>query len=193
MSKQPVFRVGHHHFSLADHLILTIQPQTNIEDTSSTNMEGKPFSSTTVQPGVENSPWAIAVGRHHLKYTTVKLLASNSHLWNNHGCGFVGWQQHATVSVKVRYMEYFYHRLYPWKNNTERPLRCRRSMPPMNVSLLRQESLEPMPSMKCYGVLGMHRSIVARKGENYEAKYRTDTNDPYWEPAPAGRSGTDAV
>ena len=48
----------------------------------------------TAQPGVESFTWVIVVGSHHMKYATVKLLASILPLWNNHGCGFVGRQQH---------------------------------------------------------------------------------------------------
>jgi len=36
-----------------------------------------------------------------MKYTTVKLLASNFHLWNNHGCGFVGRQQQGQHQVEL--------------------------------------------------------------------------------------------
>src|SRR5258708_37901040 len=78
----------------ANHLILMIQPQTNIEGTSRTNMESKPFSSTTGQPDVESSTWVIVAGRHHMKYSTVESLASNFHLLNNHGWGFVGRVEH---------------------------------------------------------------------------------------------------
>ena len=58
MSEQAIFQVTIIIMTpLADHLILTIRLQTNIEDTSRTNMESKPYSSMTAQPDVESSTW----------------------------------------------------------------------------------------------------------------------------------------
>src|SRR5258708_37633348 len=84
-----------------------IEHQTNIGDTSRTNMESKPSSSMTVQPAVESSTWVIMVGRHHMKCATVKLLASFFHPWNSHGCDFVGRQQHGQSPTGMRNNHHF--------------------------------------------------------------------------------------
>ncbi len=51
-----------------------------------------------------------------MKYATVKVLASILHLWNNHGCGFVGRQQHGQSThtvTEIFEQSHFYNRPEP--------------------------------------------------------------------------------
>ena len=86
MSEQAIFQVNNHHHDSAG------RPP-HLDDTTPNQYRGY-FENEYGQPVGESSTWVTVVGRHHMKYATVKLLASIFHPWNSHGCDFVGRQQH---------------------------------------------------------------------------------------------------